>query len=248
MRKRFITDITILFILIAVASLFSARSCNQTKTTPTFKSAIAYGLPPHTVDSTTPRPSTRTTTPPISLELPPEGGVQLLEQDGESALLHINMEGHKSLYLELEFNGPSLNWSFNLGDSNTNNGWGGDSMTAVNDAEIQILNGNLDVFGSDLLDHYPEYPPKQRFMKSWKNVVGNNGGLVKVIVADGQVTYIDPSGAKDTYKHPALFALAGQEDAEAGVNYDLYLGINRVVLNSGRGGSGLSAVRLSYLE
>ncbi len=67
--------------------------------------------------------------------------------------------------LELEFSGPSVEWSFNLGDSNTNNGWGGDSMTAINDAEIQILNGNLEVYGSDLLDRYPEYAPKQRFMK-----------------------------------------------------------------------------------
>lgn len=85
-------------------------------------------------------------------------------------------------------------------------------------------------------------------MKSWKNVVSDKGGLVRIIIADGQVTYIDPSGAKDTYEHPALFALAGQEDAEAGVNYDLYLGVNRVVLNRGRSGSGLSAVRLRYLK
>lgn len=181
----------------------------------------------------------------LELDLPSED-VKVLQQQGSTALLHIDMEKHSRMEIELEFSGPSKEWSFNLGDSNTNNGWGGDSVTAINDAEIQILNGNLEIYGSDLLDHYPEYPARQRFMKKWDNVV-ENGGLVRLEIADGEVTYIDRNGRRDSYQHPALFALAGQDDAEAGVNYDLYLGANRVV-SPGRIGSGLKKVKVRFID
>lgn len=181
----------------------------------------------------------------IEFDLPPED-VRILEESKPTALLHIDMKKHKRMAIELEFSGPSVEWSFNLGDSNTNNGWGGDSMTAINDAEIQILNGNLEVYGSDLLDRYKEYPSKQRFMKSWEKVAGD-GRIVRLEIADGEVTYINEKGQRDSYKHPALFALSGQDDAEAGVNYDLYLGANRVVMG-GRTGSGLAKVKVQFLD
>lgn len=181
----------------------------------------------------------------VELDLPSED-VRVVQEGGPTALLHIDMKKHKRMALELQFSGPSVEWSFNLGDSNTNNGWGGDSMTARNDAEIQILNGNLEVYGSDLLDHYKEYPPKQRFMKRWDNVAGD-GRTVRLEIADGEVTYINEEGQRESYLHPALFALSGQDDPEAGVNYDLYLGVNRVVVG-GRNGSGLAKVKLQFLD
>lgn len=181
----------------------------------------------------------------VQLDLPNEAA-EVIDSHGNTALVHIDMKNHKRLVLDLEFSGPSVEWSFNLGDSNTNNGWGGDSSTAIHDAEIQILNGNLEIYGSDLLDDYPEYPPNKRFMKAWANVVDDGGGTVRIEIADGEVTYIDPEGRRDSYLHPALFALAGQDDREAGVNYDLYLGVNRVVAG-GRVGSGLSRVQVQLL-
>lgn len=39
---------------------------------------------------------------------------------------------------------------------------------------------------------------------------------------------------------------AGQDDAEEGTNYDLYLGVNRVLVG-GRIGQGLSGVKIRFL-
>lgn len=181
----------------------------------------------------------------VELDLPSED-VKIPQERGSTALLHIDMKKHKRMAIELEFSGPSVEWSFNLGDSDTNNGWGGDSRTAINDAEIQILNGNLEIYGSDLLDHYKEYPDRKRFMKRWDKVAGD-GRIVRLEIADGEVTYIDEKGQRESYLHPALFALSGQDDVEAGVNYDLYLGVNRVVMG-GRIGSGLAKVKVQFLD
>lgn len=179
----------------------------------------------------------------LTLELPPQG-TKVLDQVGNRALVHIDMRGRDRLILELQFSGPSREWSLNLGDSNTNNGWGGDGCTAINDAELQILNGVLELYGSDLLDTDPDYGYKVRFMKRWENVIGSDGKL-RLEVADGKVTYLNSEGRRETFEHYALFALAGQPDREAGVNYDLYLGVNRVVA-PGRTGSGISKVKISF--
>ena len=236
MLRKPLTHLFLILGLIALWFAASAKDTPQPKTEVTPKQSQTV-QPPQTVakfDLSGPK-----------LDLPSED-VRVVQEGGPTALLHIDMKKHKRMALELQFSGPSVEWSFNLGDSNTNNGWGGDSMTARNDAEIQILNGNLEVYGSDLLDHYKEYPPKQRFMKRWDNVAGD-GRTVRLEIADGEVTYINEEGQRESYLHPALFALSGQDDPEAGVNYDLYLGVNRVVVG-GRNGSGLAKVKLQFLD
>lgn len=245
----FKNPLTHLFIILGVLALW------YTVTVPKSETMTKSPPRPHKIQTEIqPRPESLTErtepgqelrTGAVQLDLPSEA-VEVTNSQGKTALVHIDMQNHKRLVLDLEFSGPSVDWSFNLGDSNTNNGWGGDSSTAIHDAEIQILNGNLEIYGSDLLDHYPEYPPKKRFMKAWKNVVDDDGGTVRIEIADGEVTYIDSEGRRDSYHHPALFALAGQDDPEAGVNYDLYLGVNRVVAG-GRVGSGLSRVQVRLL-
>ncbi len=236
MLRKPLTHLVIIFGLIALWFAVSAKVRAQASNdvAPTPSQAVTPRQPVAMFDFGTPK-----------LDLPSED-VKVLQESGRTALLHIDMKKHKRMAIELEFSSPSVEWSFNLGDSNTNNGWGGDSMTAINDAEIQILNGNLEVYGSDLLEHYKEFPAKERFMKRWENVAGD-GRTVRLEIADGEVTYIDEDGQRESFQHPALFALSGQDDAEAGVNYDLYLGVNRVVMG-GRTGSGLDKVKVRFLD
>lgn len=242
MLRKPLTHLFIILGLIALWFSISTKDSPQASPTPAETRPQAQAQPQPLPPA---RPTAATDPNGLQLDLPTED-VNVVQERGATALLHIDMQKHRRMALELEFSGPSVEWSFNLGDSNTNNGWGGDSMTAINDAEIQILNGNLEVYGSDLLDHYKEYPPKQRFMKLWENVAGD-GRVVRLEIADGEVTYIDETGRRDSYRHPALFALSGQDDAEAGVNYDLYLGVNRVVMG-GRTGSGLGKVKVRFLD
>ncbi|KAH9495527.1 hypothetical protein Btru_013507 [Bulinus truncatus] len=55
---------------------------------------------------------------------------------------------NQRLLIDLFFTSPT-GFTFNLGDSSTNNGFAGDASTQSRDAELQLLNGRLDGFRSD---------------------------------------------------------------------------------------------------
>lgn len=138
--------------------------------------------------------------------------------------------------VEVTFGGPSQDWSFNLGDSPSNNGWGGDGGDFSNDAELEIVNGKLDVFGSDDLSG------EAKILLRGRDLGIRPGRTVHFEIANGEVR-----ADKDVHlKHPALFALDGQPDREGPVNYDLFIGVNRVVAG-GRFGSGVAAVKVRLL-
>lgn len=166
----------------------------------------------------------------LQLELPP--GVTVLQQQGKRAVLQVDMRGHGGLDLKIEFDGPSKDWSFHLGDSMSNNGYGGDGGHSSNDAELHIVNGRLDVFACD------RFPGRDKhLLKGWP--LGSKS--VFLHVGDGLLRGQGGLNVQDPY----LFALKGQEDPEGSPNYDLFIGINQVVAG-GRTGSGVSGLTLSF--
>ena len=172
----------------------------------------------------------------LTLDLP-EKDVQILSQAGKQAVLKVDMQHHAELDIELHFDSDSMDWSFNLGDSPSVNGYGGDSGDSTNDAEMEIVNGNLDVFASDQM-----VDGDKHILKNWPLKIAA-GSTVRFRVRDGQLT--GDNGL--SLNHPCLFALKGQLDREGPINYDLYLGLNRVVAG-GRVGSGVDGLKLSFSE
>ncbi len=134
----------------------------------------------------------------------------------------------------LDYEGVPCGWTLNIGDSASNNGFGGDGGTQENDAEFHI-NGNIatayrsDFGGSDRV--------------STQEMSLTNGGA-RVIVSDGTVGV---SGQRTIITDSSLFALNGQADSgSGGVNYDVYIGLNRVVSGPGdRLGAGLARVLIT---
>ena len=179
-----------------------------------------------------------------ALELVLPEGVMAIDQTDSSALLRIDMKGHQRLLVTAQFDSPSKEWSLNLGDSISNNGWGGDGSTNHHDAEVQILDGRFEIYASDAVGSQPPFDGGKRFLKSWPEVA-TGPGTVQFEVADGEVALYDKDGRVETFQHNALFALKGQPDSEGGVNYDLYLGVNRVV-SQGRTGTGISKLELAF--
>jgi hypothetical protein len=179
-----------------------------------------------------------------SLQLVLPEGVEVIDQTDSSALLRIDMKGHQRLLVTAQFDSPSKEWSLNLGDSISNNGWGGDGSTNHHDAEVQILDGRFEIYASDAVGSQPPYDEGKRFLRSWPEVA-TGPGTVQFEVADGEVALYAKDGQIEAFRHDALFALKGQPDSEAGVNYDLYLGVNRVV-SQGRTGTGISKLELSF--
>lgn len=129
---------------------------------------------------------------------------------------------------------PRAGWTVNIGDSATNDGYGGDAATQSNDAEIQVLNGVLDIYQA--VDGAPGAAP----------IVVLDGNqlitpLLTLEVANGSVRWAtgNTSGAIQSER---LFAFNGQPDSEGPVNYDLYAAFNRTIGDRSRTGSGVFRV------
>ena len=207
-------DLVLLLVVIAVGvALWSRRGHTQPEAAPT------------------PQTSRILDSGGLHLDIP-EQGVVVTTQQGPQAVLKVDMHNHPGLDVEITFDRPSRDWSFNLGDSPSNNGYGGDGGNNSNDAELQIVNGKLDVFASDQM-----VDGDKHLIKSWPV----DGNLVRLHVSDGQLT--GDNGL--SVQNPALFALQGQPDREGPVNYDLYIGLNRVIAG-GRVGSGVSGLKLRF--
>ncbi|XP_021377930.1 uncharacterized protein LOC110466015 [Mizuhopecten yessoensis] len=129
---------------------------------------------------------------------------------------------------------------FNVGDSITNNGYGGDGGTQTNDAEVQGTGQGPSVkwYGND---YCQPTGVSGSLAMSTKNrlrlLIGNQ--FVRVIT-DGMTV----NEACDR----CLFALNGQAEVEGAVNEDVYVAFNKVVQKySGRTGYGVCGADLSWV-
>ncbi|XP_046344423.2 uncharacterized protein LOC124125190 [Haliotis rufescens] len=142
--------------------------------------------------------------------------------------------------IDMWFSNPS-GWVFNIGDSPTNNGYGGDSRSTSRDAEIQGKSSTFRIYGNDMNS------PKGGILLTRPNIIYNR---LSVIIADGLVIW-NNWGAEFNYflNTNLLFALNGQSDSEGGSpNYDIYFGINRSIGSGGRAGKGLCSAYVKWLS
>ena len=143
-------------------------------------------------------------------------------------------EGHDGgVQFDLTANNPQGYW-FHLADSPTCNGWGGDGGQFSNDAEIQLLNTTLSLFGTDgnngadLGDSNPFVPASGLSTRS-------------IWVADEVVQSFDPCY---TVNSPYALRL-NAPDPEGAPDALWYVGLNGVYSGeSDRRGSGLTKVHL----
>ncbi|XP_059152792.1 uncharacterized protein LOC131938683 [Physella acuta] len=146
----------------------------------------------------------------------------------------------KRVLVDMEMTSPT-GWLFDLGDSDTNNGYAGDAMTQASDAEVQGLDGFMSAYYSDNGGSGLAFSLPNKFTKR-----------VTLVAGDSHVTWIfdDDVTTANYFSSPGLYGLKGQWQCEGSVNYDLYLGINGVVdggAYSGRTGSGVCRVGLKIL-
>ncbi|XP_041354392.1 uncharacterized protein LOC121372175 [Gigantopelta aegis] len=141
----------------------------------------------------------------------------------------------RKVRIDMTFSNPK-GYSFNIGDSRTNNAWGGDSRTQSRDAEIHSYNKGMHVYSNDY-----------NSPKAHKYVTSTYKTSLQFIITDGIVTWNNGEGYFNSIIKNDLFALKGQSDTEGSVNYDIYLAMNRVIYG-GRRGSGLCSVGIKWLE
>ena len=134
-------------------------------------------------------------------------------------------------------------WTFNIGDSVSNNGYGGDSGHQSRDGEIQILDGNLTIFGDDFM----EADQKNGKVLGQANALATSDSTVIFDIGNNRLDWRNDRSLDGSVRSPHIFSLGGQEDREGPVNYDVYLGLNRVI-NGDRTGKGLKRVRIKHFS
>ncbi|MCP4664352.1 MAG: hypothetical protein GY856_53895, partial [bacterium] len=163
----------------------------------------------------------------------------VLEPTSGKTVLKVNLDpndsGFRRAIFEVTYgSAPSL-WTVNIGDSRTNNGYGGDGATQSNDAEMQVYGTTMRAYGKD---GTPSQPLTQ------VTGIAASGTLLTIDVSDEQLRWHNYSGEADTLTSPYLYALDGQPDSEGPVNYDVYAGFNRTIGSSYRNGTGVTKVRI----
>ena len=140
----------------------------------------------------------------------------------------------------VEYDGLPKGWSFNLGDSPTNNGFAGDSGSTANNAEVWILEENLSVAnGAD--NPVPIDNPL-----ALAHLALTNGAL-QFLVKDQFVSWGNPYGFVQAPASQNLFSVPPANQAQEAEDRVLYLGLNRVISGPGdRTGCGARRVHVSY--
>jgi len=175
----------------------------------------------------------------ITFVVPPTGGKTVVK-------LNMNPDEYLHARFEVTYGSAPTGWTVNIGDSATNDGYGGDSGTQSRDAEMQVVNTSMAVYGSD------HYSTPGGLYASFSNVATTSYPLV----LDVQTEYLKwgvyvgstviRSPCSDTSLECALFALGYPSDqrweTEGQVNDDLYAAFNRVINGDYRSGSGVSRV------
>jgi len=158
-------------------------------------------------------------------------------------LSNINLNptlGKKKVVFDITFGSNPTGYLLNIGDSSTNNAGGGDSGTQSNDSELEIVNGVLNIYRSD--------EGGSGLLATESNAAPANG-RISIEISNNTITYYNySSGARLTWTSPYIFALDGQSDSEGSVNYDIFAGVNRVVRDTSRTGSGVDSVYVSFVD
>jgi hypothetical protein len=176
-------------------------------------------------------------------------GVQLLELNAQhQALVKItlnpDLQRNNRVRFDVTFSERPVGFSLNIGDSVGNDGFGGDGGQQNNDAEVQIVDGDLALYGNDLT------PSKTAqdghcLLYTLPNAVQGSETL-SLEVSNERLGVNSPNGI-EVIDSPYLFALANQSDRKGPSNNDIFAAFNRSVAGN-RSGAGISQVVITFLQ
>ncbi|XP_060573900.1 uncharacterized protein LOC132731698 [Ruditapes philippinarum] len=154
----------------------------------------------------------------------------------------ISLPSQKMLKIQLYLsNSERYNHMFNIGDSHSNNGHGGDSGHQSYDSEIHGRYPHIGVYGNDhcfglsSIHLYTLFKP---------------ASLINVWVSNGFVKMSSDNGLLFSNCSSCLFGLNGQLDAEGIENEDIFISANRVINTyiGGRVGYGICFMKLRWVS
>ncbi len=130
------------------------------------------------------------------------------------------------------------NWTLNIGDSPTNNGWSGDAATTVHNAELWILNDYL------FLANAGNSPGVIDSPMVYNDLSLTNGGM-EFLIKDQFVSWGHPYQVTQSPTNHVLFAIP--DTTMPGAERSIYVGLNRVIYGPGsRTGCGLRSAVITF--
>ncbi len=136
----------------------------------------------------------------------------------------------------VEYEGQPEGWTVNLGDSPSNDGFGGDAGDTDADAELQILDDILAVYNASGSDNTVDRLASLDLRL--------NEGAIRLTVGDQTVGWGQPYGVLETPDLGRLFSIPDPE--EEGEGRSIYLGVNRTIADADRKGCGARRVLISF--
>jgi hypothetical protein len=138
----------------------------------------------------------------------------------------------------VEYEGTPTLWTINVGDSPTNNGYGGNSGGPESAAELQILGETLSVYSKGLSPGIVDLLAQED--------MGLTDGALEIVVRNQYVSWGQPFSSLDTTNSGLLFALP-DPGAPTALQSTFYVGVNRVIYGPGaRTGCGVRRVLVSF--
>jgi peptidoglycan hydrolase-like protein with peptidoglycan-binding domain len=166
--------------------------------------------------------------------------VLLTETSVGAAVVQIPNTSSEETVVALQMN-PEIvasGWIFNLGDSSSNNGWGGDQELANYDGEIHLYNGLLTTYNDEIsvsqggshLAGTTAINPEELIGNTLQLLISTSALQAQIVDESGKVLY--------DIAFPEGYVLGdGEKDG-------LYLGINRTIADVLREGVGVVAVHI----
>jgi hypothetical protein len=148
--------------------------------------------------------------------------------------------GYTKVIFDVTYSTQPIGWTVNIGDSPSNNGFGGDAGDTWNSAEMQILNSRMSIYSLNL------GPANAPNLLNVDNLV-NQGDTISLEVSNHRLAWSSPN-TTDKLESPQLYVLDGTPDTLRNqVDYDIYAAFNRVI-GSSASGSGVSTVHIKLVS
>lgn len=130
------------------------------------------------------------------------------------------------------------NWTLNIGDSPTNNGWAGDAGTTPHNAELWILNETLSLANAGNSPGVIDNP------LVFNGLALTDGGM-QFLIKDQFVSWGHPYQITQSPTNKLLFAIP--DDTLSKNQRSIYVGLNRVISGPGsRTGCGLRTAVIAF--
>lgn len=136
-------------------------------------------------------------------------------------------------------------FSFDIADSPTVNGWGGDAGTTTKGAEVHGHGKNFYIFTNDFPGHQRYTINGHLTVESKPNVIGDH---MTIYISHERVEVTNYRGYQAVYDSRYLFQLSGRRIASPpSTATDIWLSMNRVIQGTYRSGTGLCWVAISWV-